>query len=584
MKKLLLLTIALLFFSVSFSQEYEKDIEFPSDHHFINFFQHYDNSFVVCVQKNTYPSLSYLRKIDANGNVLWDKYMRFEGFSSLTYTPEMASTCPDGGLVLLTTIMDGTSLHNAKSFMFKLDANMELVWGLDLSNAYQRFGSTPHWLDTDAEGNIYFSVYGSAWGVYNQQIQNEYETFQKYGKVSPDGKLLWFNKFLVPNYDEHHKNCRVITNLFDYHPRLTENGELITGGIGAYYEGENFIPLPHWYKIDKDGNLVWNTYWDKEPIYNNNYNISLNKDPIKALGASVLLNNGNIVTKTLNKINSFGLNEDFLVINDKGICKFSKEIGVEGFNSLYSLLEYGTCSSITQADNNSIIMFLYTKDNQHYINKIILAKYDENLQVSKTLVKDNNDKGNYKLNDENPIQLLKTNDGNYASFKRYDYIDGSTLVGSLASYTLLNSNLEILPLDNTTNHYDYLATKPINSTDTLVIPRNKFLNPFGTTNKTEINEIAVYPNPANSVIKVEFPTYSVVKENSHNLQFEQTKLLKGEITLQIVDNAGKTVFSNNYMAESKSANIDISALNSGVYYLQLIKDNKVVGFGKVVKK
>ncbi len=580
MKKLLLLTIALLFFSASFSQEYEKDIEFPENQFCQEIIQHYDQGFIFLVTTNTNPAHFYFKKIDANGNLLWDKCIRFEGFTVLEEDVTQIANCQsDGSIIVLTTAENRSNINNQMTkspFMFKLDANMELVWALDLFETYPTCDGYPLYLETDNYGNVYFGVQAGFECVL-YPTWDELVSFQRYGKISPQGKLLWFSEFCTPNYGDFVKDLSVNANMFDHAPYLTDNGDLLAGGDGGDYFGEEFKFFPRLYKIDKDGNLMWETYWDN--------NITPSQNMAGCLGARALFDNGNIISiSRSDKYNLLLPNEKFLVFNDKGVSLYAKDIKIEGVDSVYHTIAYNINKSVIQADNNSIIMFLHSGMRYYIYDKIFITKFNENLDEVKTIRDDCIRNKGFNLDKDNPMQFKKTIGGDIALFKKFSKKPSGNPYQTMFTFSKISQNLDILPLNSTISNYDYLATKPINSTDTLVIPRSKFLNPFGTTNKTEINEIAVYPNPANSVIKVEFPTYSVVKENSHNLQFEQTKLLKGEITLQIVDNAGKTVFSNNYMAESKSANIDISALNSGVYYLQLVKDNKVVGFGKVVKK
>ncbi len=88
-----------------------------------------------------------------------------------------------------------------------------------------------------------------------------------------------------------------------------------------------------------------------------------------------------------------------------------------------------------------------------------------------------------------------------------------------------------------------------------------------TTGKANLNtsdDVMIYPNPTSGLITI------------NNLG------LKNEGTISVFDVYGKLVFKNNYYSSKTSQNIDITALERGVYFLKIGSKNDAV-IKKIIK-
>lgn len=77
------------------------------------------------------------------------------------------------------------------------------------------------------------------------------------------------------------------------------------------------------------------------------------------------------------------------------------------------------------------------------------------------------------------------------------------------------------------------------------------------------NDFSFYPNPASSIVNI-----------------------KNEITINsisVIDINGRTLF-NNSTIDNRIGSIDVSALNAGIYFIQLIDENGLVSTQKLVKQ
>ncbi|MBX3163177.1 MAG: T9SS type A sorting domain-containing protein, partial [Bacteroidetes bacterium] len=84
-------------------------------------------------------------------------------------------------------------------------------------------------------------------------------------------------------------------------------------------------------------------------------------------------------------------------------------------------------------------------------------------------------------------------------------------------------------------------------------------------NLNQIN-LSVYPNPANSILNIESPLSP-----------------KGG-TIKIVDVLGKEMLNEKLRIENGAAQINVSELKSGIYFLQVYEKGKLLAVQKVIKE
>ena len=97
--------------------------------------------------------------------------------------------------------------------------------------------------------------------------------------------------------------------------------------------------------------------------------------------------------------------------------------------------------------------------------------------------------------------------------------------------------------------------------------RSGFIQPFSSfmeRNHLGIQDLRIYPNPANAHFKIDFP------------------VLRDDI-INILDLSGKLVISFRAGDLLHQALIDISACPPGVYCVQLIRDQSLIGSVKMIK-
>ncbi len=93
-------------------------------------------------------------------------------------------------------------------------------------------------------------------------------------------------------------------------------------------------------------------------------------------------------------------------------------------------------------------------------------------------------------------------------------------------------------------------------------------NPVGIEEKnSSFNALNVYPNPSSGMFKVQIVSKNNGVENS---------------VIKIANVFGEEIFENKTI-EAKT-DLDLSALNNGVYFLNLFQDNKLISTKKLIKE
>ena len=85
--------------------------------------------------------------------------------------------------------------------------------------------------------------------------------------------------------------------------------------------------------------------------------------------------------------------------------------------------------------------------------------------------------------------------------------------------------------------------------------------------KVFLGELSIYPNPTTDILNIQIPEY----------------FIKRTINVKITDITGKKIFNQSYEAGSKTIQLDVNALEEGLYLIS-IKDNMGLGyFGKFIR-
>jgi hypothetical protein len=91
-----------------------------------------------------------------------------------------------------------------------------------------------------------------------------------------------------------------------------------------------------------------------------------------------------------------------------------------------------------------------------------------------------------------------------------------------------------------------------------------YLSPLGLQGATAVKEIAVYPNPVNDVATIDL-----------------TQLTGSSFDLKIFNLYGQIVYAQTSV-EAGSIRIDRRNLQSGLFFFQVLSENKTIGIGKFI--
>ena len=203
-----------------------------------NVVQSPDGSYFLCYTKYTFGHYYEMIKLDANGNVLFDKRVDFPVSYRVGIYP-MTMARNDGGYYVATNVYD-TIAGIMHWNVFSLDANGALLW----SNSYNAdsFTSDVAAIDTCANGDIilegqYYDLSSQKWALIVTRI-------------NPTGTMVWTKDYYA-------------VGIYDYYPReITHIGNNIVLAAVAYnsVSAEYSTVLM---KLDNTGNITWSyRYWN----------------------------------------------------------------------------------------------------------------------------------------------------------------------------------------------------------------------------------------------------------------------------------------------------------------------------------
>jgi len=190
-----------------------------------------DGGFVIVGESNSFvsgPVDVYVLKLDADGNLEWQKTYRSDGSDGSDGSDEafcIRKTSDGGYIIAGRSDSQNTGMYDA--YILKLDANGELTW----QNTY---GGD----DWDEAKSIYQTSDGGyiAVGVTNS-LGAEWDAYAF--KIAPDGMLQWQHHFGGTGSDEAHDICQTMYG--DY---------IVVGVTYSFGRGGDVYLL----KLDESGN------------------------------------------------------------------------------------------------------------------------------------------------------------------------------------------------------------------------------------------------------------------------------------------------------------------------------------------
>ncbi len=108
---------------------------------------------------------------------------------------------------------------------------------------------------------------------------------------------------------------------------------------------------------------------------------------------------------------------------------------------------------------------------------------------------------------------------------------------------------------------------------------NVGVSPVGGTELGIRNDVVgVYPNPTSSILNIDIKGHAF-RQLSHQGSKQMLNQVQHDYTIKITDMLGKEVLLSNYKEQ-----LDISALQNGIYFLSLYKNNQWLVTKKIVRQ
>ncbi len=459
------------------------------------------------------------------------------------------------------------------------------------------------WLiKTDVNGNV----------IWDKKIGNgtSYNSIRHVERTLDNGLILsgGTTQFNSPNFDPFIMKlnkcgelewCRVMVldneNDGDFGVKPTLDGGYILGGI---FYGNNPYDRIRMFKFDSIGELLWTK------IYNRTSNI--NSEDIQTMYAddSTILLTGSAYTP--NWLRPYFIETD-TAGNENWRLVYSQHTDTSYVGEAWSTVKSRTGNYYSAGWRYEYPELLkFSGQGYELMNKDLLSSSPANGGASRVLILYNDttiiiDGGwstsstvyYYALWKTDTLGNVKTtkylpdpaNSGSRWITKTFDkkiLLIGMNYIGGSSRIVLskFNSDLEYDSVYTRQFTYDSLCPHPIVS-DTIV-PLCTVVGIDEPFKNPETTALKVYPNPARSIVTVEFPKHLVVKNG--NAAFGSTTVYEKWVstTLEVYDLPGRKVFEKEIVRAQNTLVIDVSAWPVGMYYFKLSFHGQAVAGVKVI--
>jgi hypothetical protein len=308
--------------------------------------------------------------------------------------------------------------------------------------------------------------------------------------------------------------------------------------------------MPFWYKVDKEGNLVWERKWE------------LNEAQTDAQPrVSIEDNNSNYYsggyispwkTSHIYKLSHFGDTISRFKVDDPSFSIGGQINTLNYYNDTTLLV--GSQFWDTPVGNHWSLMLTDT------LGTVIKRVYEkEQIQFIKSI-----------MTSDNKILLV--------GVTFFEYPGHPDMVGLYK----FNSNLEYDSIYTMPRTYDSLCPHSIVS-DTIPMPGIcQFVLIPEPLSKSDVMQLKVYPNPAKEYTTVEIPEYSSTTTKGGYVTQQQFRPLTGEVQLSVINLSGQIVKTETFDASERNHVIKVNMLTPGLYMLHLTQKGKFVAQGRVM--
>ena len=491
----------------------------------------YDKGYLIggLLQRQDGLEPGWLVKTDINGIVKWQKIISGDSDSPCWSIDKTI----DNGFIIGGRYYNGQKYD---AYVMKFNACAEPEWCSFLP-------------EEDGQGSeIYPAIHQLPDGSYIcERLKSVFDQHNRWSliKLQANGTIDWVNYYDL--------NTSYWAQL-DFNMELTSDTcFLVTSSVYDTIRPDGSLSeMPLWYKVDNEGNLLWEIKWELPGIEtpaqprvsvedkNGNYYSGGSICPWKKSNIYKLSHNGDTLSRfrfydtipasiaaQINTLNYF--NDTILIIG----TQFGVEM-VPGDN-WWSL-------NITDTLGN-IFNRIYAFEQITFTNSLITF--------------------------DNKILTLGVT-GNYPNHP------------DMVALYKFNINLDYDSIYSIPRIYDSLCPYPIVS-DTIPMPGICiFVSLPEPVNKSDVLQLKVYPNPASEYVTIEIPEYSVTTTKGGYVTQQQFRPLTGEVQLSVINLSGQIVKTEVFDDSERNHVLPVTNLPPGMYMLQLSQKNKVIANGKVM--
>lgn len=485
----------------------------------------YDNGFVMAGTKTTDVDLYYLgygivKKLDINGEPLWEKYIGMNPPPAVTNLHYVNQTA-DGGYIVCG-VFSGSDWDGGDIFIMKLNACGELEWNTYIVSSGPQINQSVY----ELEDGSFLTLVGG-WGI-NDDSSKRVWLF----KLSADGKILW-QKLHADWAPEVNNNDGTMDFI-----KSPDGNYIISGYYAGYYDVYYWQPM--FIKVDTAGNELWHKVVYGPPDSPHASKPLFGDTDIhgNVYSGGVQYNAGYQKSPIVYKVDSLGLTSYWdIIYSDADSITQGFVCDIKSLNDtvFYSFM-------LWQRSNDSILTFVY--------------KLDSSFNTIDSIVLENNSGYSYFW----PMGSVITPDNKYVAvaFKSI-YPDEDIWSSHLWK---LQSNLEYDTLYTMPRVYDSLCPYPIIS-DTIPLDTTTVINLEHIWESLTI--MSVYPNPARNKLRI---AINIVK-------WQQRQLIATNLN-------GQEIYNETIAPGRANHEVDISTWPPGIYVFSIFEEGVLLQTEKVV--
>jgi hypothetical protein len=499
-------------------------------------FESYDNGYMfVATLQDAITSFTYgwVVKTDINGYKIWDKTFGKAGGTDLI----CMNKTNDGG-VIVGGIYYGDD-YTGDAYVMKLNSCAEPEWCSVLPDiAGESYGSYINVGIVELPDGSFIC----------ERTRYTYDQYSRLSliKLGKSGVIEWIN-YYDTNYD--------YMGQYDNDLILTSDTCILVAGTvyDTIYPGYPYLStFPHFYKVDADGNLMWEQKWYINPF-------EICGEPLAA--TEDIHGNyfcGGFKLKQVQPY-IYKLSADGDTLNSYKITDHPQAVG-------------GVVTSVNFMNDTTLV-----------VNTACWRDLEDDFLWSLNLTDTAGNKktGIFEQEDIGDMIVFITSDNKIIlKANAYEYYPTDPFNVLLYKF---NPSLEYDSIYTTPRIYDSLCPHPIVS-DTIEMPGNciNYVSLPELPSTGEIIQLKTYPNPASSFLSIEIPEYSVTKTQAGTGSQQQYKPITGELLLQVFNLSGQTLQSKIISASERNQVIDIQNLPAGIYLLTLSQSGKILANAKIV--